>query len=656
MAIAAMKRLRVLALDKDRTRLLDDLQRLGCVEIVTQTGYAENPEWADLLSFADTDAMEMQSHVSLLRTALESVSRYSVRKKSLFTPRPEVSLSKARDEAFLSETLNAAQDIVDLTQKITQLTALEGRLQNQIAALRPWSSLDVPLDIASTRSARIHFGVCPVTVSLQEMETFLADAVPESQLFFAHSDSEQHYFLLVMHQSVEEETRDALKSFGVSRMEFKDVTGTARENIASWEEGLRESAHEKTALERGISDLAARQADLELAIDVSSLNAAREDAAAKLLVTGRCILLEGWVPAVETETLEALLDAYDCAYEARDPEDGDEPPILLQNGQLTKPFTMVTRMYGFPKYRNIDPNPLIAPFYAIFFGMMFADIGYGLVLIAIGLLVTLKLKPKGMYMRYMFPLMTICGVFSVLWGIIFGSFFGDIIETVAKGYFGAPDTFVMPRLLDPMSDPMGLLILACVMGAVHLLVGMAVKAYILIRDGKPWDAVMDVGSWWLLFAGIAVFALGGTYWLALAGAAALIATQGRSSKSIVGKLFGGIASLYDLTAYLSDILSYSRLMALGLAGGVLASVFNAMGALFIPSPLNIIGGIFGTIGFLAVAAFGHVFNMGMSVVGTYVHAARLMYIEYFGKFYEGGGSEFAPLSLNTKYVDILERE
>lgn len=203
----------------------------------------------------------------------------------------------------------------------------------------------------------------------------------------------------------------------------------------------------------------------------------------------------------------------------------------------------------------------------------------------------------------------------------------------------------LPYVFSPLEDPLLVLIGALAIGFIQIIVGMAISAYMKIRDGHPLDALMDEGSWWLLFAGIAVLALGGTYWIALAGVLALVLTQGRSKPTLVGKIVGGLASLYDITGYFGDILSYSRLMALMLAGGVIATVVNMLGAL--PGSL---------VFYLIIFLVGHVFNMGINIIGTYVHASRLQYLEYFGKFYKDGGKPFKPLALKTKYVDIIKEE
>ncbi len=648
MSIVKMRHFELLGLEADCKTILGLLQRAGCVQV----DEPEKPEdFSELQRRRSGELQQTCADLATLKSAIDSLVRFSEKKRSIFTPRPLVGAKRFFDEQKLVEALETAEELCMQSKKITALNAEEGRLQNRMATLQPWSALDIPLNTPPLRSLNIVFGVIPAAASLDELDRTLAGEAELAEVFLSSIDSDQQYLCVMYHPAVEETVTGVLKSFAFGRMAFKDVDGTAEENLLLLRKRLEELRQERESIQKGISDYASVREDLELACDHLGVTAAREEAAELLLSTGKTFYLKGWIPAPAVEPLQKALSAHDCALAFEEPGEEDEPPILLRNNSFTRPFMMVSKMYAMPMYRNTDPNPLISVFYALFFGMMFADVAYGLILIAISLFVTKKLKPKGPMVRYMFPLMGLCGGASILWGVIFGSFFSDIIEVVAKTYFGAPADFLLQggvwKLVDPMVHPEYVLIVAVVLGVIHLLFGMGVKAYLLCRDKKPLDALFDVGSWWLLFAGFAVLALGGTFWVMVAGFAALILTQGRRSKSIGGKLGMGLVSLYDLTGYLSDVLSYSRLMALGLTGGVLGSVFNIIGSMM--GGANI---VFGTLGFIAIFLVGHVLNFGINIIGTYVHAARLQYVEFYNKFYESGGKEFAPLNLTTKYVDI----
>jgi V/A-type H+-transporting ATPase subunit I len=290
----------------------------------------------------------------------------------------------------------------------------------------------------------------------------------------------------------------------------------------------------------------------------------------------------------------------------------------------------------------------MGPFYCFFFGMMVSDAAYGLVIALITGIILKKYKLEGTLAK-MIKLFFFCGLSTLLWGSMFGGWFGDILPVVTGGRINIP-----PIWFNPLDDPMKLLIWSMIFGGIHLFTAMGIKAYMLIRDGKPFDAIFDVGSWYILLIGLPLLLLGGTLaqvgkYMAIIGAAMLILTQGRNDKNIIKRLLSGVLSLYDVTGYLSDVLSYSRLLALGLGTGVIASVINTLGTLF---GFNVLGIIVLVIVFIG----GHTFNIAINALGAYVHSSRLQYVEFFGKFYEGGGKRFEPFKRNSKYITLNDKE
>jgi len=286
---------------------------------------------------------------------------------------------------------------------------------------------------------------------------------------------------------------------------------------------------------------------------------------------------------------------------------------------------------------------------------MFSDAGYGLLLALVcgylGFGKRLEKSKRENYKMFFF-----CGISTTFWGFLFGGFFGDIIYTVSATFLGK-EIKLTPIWLDPISQAMSLLIFSVALGMVQILVGLSIKFYILCRRKKIADAVCDVGFWMIILLGICSLATGmglqmpvfsaiGT-WTSLSGAAGLLVTGGRKSKNIAGKIFGGVVGLYNITGYVSDALSYCRLMALGLATGAIANVANMLGAMFGSS-------VIGIFLFVIIAIFGHCLNFAMNMLGAYVHTNRLQYVEFFSKFYEGGGRKFAPFRMNTKYYQFSE--
>ena len=332
----------------------------------------------------------------------------------------------------------------------------------------------------------------------------------------------------------------------------------------------------------------------------------------------------------------------DCAWEAEDPapEEIHDVPVRLKNNWLTKPLNMVTEMYSLPAYNNVDPNPLMAPFFILFYGIMMADMGYGLLMFLAGFFISRKYRPKGT-MGHLFGLMTLCGVSTFIMGAITGGFFGDFLTQAVLLTTGKE--FALPALFTPLDDTLMILLGSMALGLVHIITGMAISFVRKLQNGAVLDAVFEEVTWWVVFLGIGLTALGITNLVLYLGILLVVAGPLITGKGF-GKVTGIFASLYNhITGYFGDILSYSRLMALMLAGSVIAQVFNTLGAI----PGNIIV-------FIIISMAGNALNFALNLLGCYVHDLRLQCLEFFNKFYEDGGKPFRPLAMDTKYVDITE--
>lgn len=656
MAIVKMKRLRVIALAAQRDELLQRLLHAGCVEVTEPQAELSDPEWTALLK-RDTSALsDVKVRQNAVNSALEALQKYAPEKRGLFIHRRSIREKEFMSDAAMNAALHSAGEINARVQRISQLYTQENRLTGQRASLTPWSGLDLPLNTGGTEHARVSFHTCPAAVDLAEVRQALAQAAPSAELFPVSADRELQYLLLMCHRIESETVTETVRPWSFSTVTFKDMSGPAAENIARIDRELEDirARRDKTAEE--IAAMAPCRRDLQVCADRLTTELSKESAKEKLLTNGTVVFLEGWVTEPGIPKAEAEMLKFACAWETAEPLEEEEPPILLHNPKWMTPINMVTEMYALPAYRGIDPNPLIFWFFLFFFGFMFADVAYGIIIWAVSFIIWKSYKPKGT-MGYMFRLGQYMGISTFICGVFTGGFFGDVIPKVAEQMFGIPleglpqwlQTFSNGIIVNPINDPMTTLILAVVIGVVQLVFGQCIHIYMGFRDGTAVDSLLDVVPWWLFFASIGLVVAGQPWWWILVGCVILIATQGHTKRGFFGKLLGGVASLYDVTSWLSDILSYSRLMALMLATSVIASVMNTLGTL---GGLSV-GGI---ILFVAVFIIGHVFNVGVNIIGTYVHAARLQYLEFFGKFYEEGGQAFQPMTYNTKYVDIIEEE
>ena len=639
MAIVKMKRIRLIGLERERKELLRLLQHLGCVELTETEARLNTPDWAAVLHREGNAAGDLKMKLSKTNGALAALKKYAPTKFSLFQVRPILTEEEFLDDGALEEALEITDRIQDSLSKIAQYQSKENHLTQVKAGLVPWDSPGLTLEDASTGRVRITKGVIPASFDLNNVRAKLEEEAPLSELVSVHDDRDQHYVLLICHREETDAADAALKPFSFSTVQFRDMTGTAAENMERLTREGEELVRAREAEEAKIAALGDTRPQLRRAVDRLNQELDKELAKDYLLTDGTIYFLEGWAVGEKQDELIRRLDSYTCAYEFAEPAEGETPPTLLKNPKWMNPINMVTEMYSLPAYEGIDPNPFIFWFFIAFFGFMFADIAYGIILFVVSTIIVKKYAPKNT-LGYMFRLGRYLGVSTFIFGVITGGFFGDVLTVFGNTFLGHP-VAKLPYLINPLENPMQVLIIAIIVGAVQMFFGQCVHIYMNIRDGRPAEGFLDVVPWWLVFAGIGLLVLKKGPVLLIVGVVALILTQGRHKETVVGKLFGGVASLYDITSWLGDFLSYSRLMALMLATSVIASVMNILGSL----PGNIIA-------FVVIFLIGHFFNIGINLIGTYVHAARLQYLEFFGKFYKEGGIPFKPLAYRTRYVDV----
>lgn len=640
MAIVKMKKLRVMAMADHRDELLKGLLHLGCVEISEPDGKLADPAWAALLKRGASRLTETRGEITDVNTALAAIKRYAQTKDGLFIQRNPISEAEFLSAGTVEQARAVSKEVGEKLQELTRLQSEEARLLSRKAGLQPWTSLDMPLEQPGTAHTVFHLGVCPGATDTGAVKTALAAADAAAELYEVSADKQQKYYLVICHRADEEKVLELLRPFNFSVTNFQSVVGTAAENIRALDQQLEENRRAQEAATAAIVQSAEARDALRVYADRLNAEAAKNISAERMLTDGTILFFEGWVPAERVKEVEDFLERGGCAWETMDPTEDEtaDVPVQLKNNWFTKPLSMVTEMYSLPAYNNVDPNPLMAPFFILFYGIMMADMGYGLLMILAGLIVTRKYRPKGT-MGHMFGLLTLCGVSTFIMGAITGGFFGDFLTQVVKITTGRD--FALPALFTPLDDTLMILIGAMCLGFVHIVTGMAISAVIKVRRGQIMDAVWEEGTWWVVFLGIGLMAAGVTNIVLYIGIVMVVAGPVITGKGF-GKIMGIFGSLYNhITGYFGDILSYARLMALMLAGSVIAQVFNTLGAI----PNNIII-------FLIISMAGNALNFALNLLGCYVHDLRLQCLEYFGKFYEDGGKPFRPLAAETKYVDI----
>ena len=642
MSIVKMNHIRLIALTRDRDALLSGLLHAGCVEVSEPTqALAEGPEF---LSREKSQAARAKDEQAELKAAVAALDHFAPQKGGgLFTPRDQMSEAELLDQGALDAALALARDINDRAKNIGALSARETHLEADRLSLEPWSSYDVPLEVKGTGAAEILLGTLPGTVDFHAAAGAVEEAAGAAEVHLLSSSRQQHCLEVICHRSCRAETLEALRSFGFSFAQMKELKGTVAENIARLDGDIRRTQEERRGELEALSALSARKRELQIAMDRVGQVVATEETKERLINAGPVLCLDGWVPAERVDALKGLLDRFDCAYELSEPapEEYADVPVELKNGPLTKPLNMVTEMYSLPAYGTVDPNPLMAPFFILFYGIMLADMGYGLLMILASCYVLKKAKPQGT-MGHLFGLMRLCGISTFIMGAITGGFFGDFLTQLVSVV--SPGTvFALPALFTPLDDTLMILIGAMALGFVQIVTGMAISVIEKIKAGEFLDAFFNEITWWVMFAGIGLMAVGITNIVLYAGCVLVVAGPLITGKGF-GKITGIFSSIYsNVTGYFGDILSYSRLMALMLAGSVIAQVFNTLGAI----PGNIVI-------FLVISLVGNALNFALNLLGCYVHDLRLQCLEFFGKFYQDGGKPFRPLKIQTKYVDVVK--
>jgi len=659
MAIVNMSKFSVICLNSQKTHFLKDLMELGVAEINAQDDKMTDdsiPE-GTFISNNSAEVSRLDAKIASLDSTLEVLEKYDERKKALFKTRKEITAEEFQNkvdsyekdvDGIIESTSSAIKRIADYKNEINKLELL-------IKGLEPWKELDVPLNKTETKNSYIFMGMVPIKSNISSVLNQVLEKAPSSVIQQIGSDKIQIYLFIICLKAEKLDALEALREFGFTLVSLEENKGTAAESIDAYKKRIEVLKEQIPADEKLLAGYSARIPDIECVYDDILIRRDRAKAVGDMINTKKVFSMDGWIPTDKTDEISKLFNKYECYYEISESIKSEETPILLKNNKFATPFEAVTEMYSLPLATEVDPTPLLAPFYFIFFGMMLSDAAYGIILALGCFIVMKKFKLEGI-MKKMISLFFLCGISTFFWGAIFGGWFGDFIPVFTKTFLGK-EIVLNPIWFDPLQEPMKLLIFSLILGAIHLFVGMGVQGYMLIKDGKPWDALFDIGLWYLLLIGLVLFGIGGSLtqvvssigkWMSIVGAIGIVFTGGRNKKGF-GKITGGLGSLYGVTGYLSDVLSYSRLLGLGLATGVVAKVVNILGSLAG-------NGIVGFVIFLIVFLIGNVFNIAINALGAYVHSCRLQYVEFLGKFYTGGGKPYNPFIGKTKFVKIVYKE
>lgn len=649
-----MKTVRIIALRQDRKRLLEHLQNSALVQIRKTEKSEKGFSKVDMSS----QMQVFERNVTLTQQALNVLDELAPEKKSMLS-----SLSGRRviDPDEIGVIAADAGKIIDVCNRISELNKIRAdnaaeqvRIRTTLAQLEPWQNLDIPLNTGDTKTTAVFIGTLPKDYSDITLSEEFAQQNSELMFEFEIQFTSRDMTCVVLFTPIAQKqmAENALRNIGFA----KPMSPTSHTPKVK-SERLRDKSALLTKQSEDAKNKIISYAGMRDKIcntqDYFRIRADKYHVISELDQTKHVFVINGYIPEEDCGKLSQMCERIASCYIEFGDVNEEEAPVKLKNNKFAEPAQSIVNMYSPPSHADIDPTPILAFFFYFFFGMMFSDAGYGLLMVVV-IGIVLKVFKPDKNMRNNLKLFQYCGVSTIIWGLIFGSIFGDAPVSIYNAFTGASLTMkeILPwPTLDPQKDALMLMVISIAFGLVHILIGMSCKFYICWKQKDYAAALFDTGLWMLMLVGFAVLAVGMITapivmyigaGIAVASAVGLILTQGRGKKGIVGKAIGGLASLYDITSYISDLLSYSRLLALGLTTGVMAQVFNMLATML---GTNIIGIIF----MIVIFVVGHAVTIGLNALGSYVHTMRLQYVEMFSKFYDGGGQPFEPFTLNSKY-------
>ena len=670
MSISTMKKLTVLAHSSDADAIVRRMLHLKCVQI--QRSMPEAGELSLERIESDGKQTEIRERMAHIEAAMPRLAKYSTRRGGIGRRVQRLDRAAFVADGRAERAYLAVERTLAVKSRMDEIVAEQTRNEAAMQSLLPWLNYDAPLNEVSSAHTAMQLGSC--LVKLYNYEALEAAGAYVEDV---SDDGKTQYFSVTYHKEDEEAVTAALDKCAFLKVNFSDISTTAQAAYDELERCQSALAEENSALIETLMDLSESLDDIEVLYDVEGTNLNICLQKQKLYQTQNCIVLAGWFPAAAEERVLGGLSAFECACEISEPEEGDEVPVLLRNNPFSATFEWVIEMYSYPKYGGFDPTLIMSIFYFLIFGLMFADVGYGLLLVLACFGGVKLLNPKEGLKRMML-MFGYCGISCMIMGVLFGGWFGDLPVAIMNNFFPqfggqAQNTpighfFNNGVFFNPVSSSIPFLFVALGMGEVHLVAGMAVNMVLTWKSGKRIQALCENIPYWVMFAGVDLMAplaaagmissdplapqtqallenLSGIgMYVMFLGIAMILFLKGIGEKTVFAWLIKGLGGLYSLISFASDLLSYSRILALGLVASVIAQVINMLTSLGASGPV-------GFIFMVIVMILGHGLNLAINLLGTFVHAARLQYIEFFGKFYEDGGEAFKPALPAEEYSE-----
>jgi len=652
MAVSKMTKIMIVSHRSEATELLEALQKEGICQILNAEQAMVTKDWPELVTEVarPKDIEERLSRLGKSIAFLKNYSKAAGGLAAMLAPRIVVGedfYDKVISESGISEIIERCE------QTESRIEKLKGEIENIhgiLKQLAPWEGLETPVEeLGQLKKATCLAGLLPS----QNFEKVAEEADKFGAAVQKVGTTNNSYACLVVClNEMVNDIQKLLRSAEFEHVSFQPMKGTVKELIEQHNEKLNQAQLELAELGEKASALSANLLKLEILYDHYNNLLNREYAKDTAPATESTVVLEGWVREKDYKRLEKLVSRFRASSLTRiAPTEGEEIPVEIENANLIRPFEAVTRLYGMPQYFNIDPTVFLAPFFTVFFALCLADTGYGLLMVAIAAWLVVKMQGD----KKLLLMLGICGVSTAIFGAMTGGWFGDIIQQFIPALEPMRQKLM---LFDPLANPIPFLALALGLGYFQINVGIMIALGHDLKRGNFVAAIFDRITWLVMLNSLLIFGFGkfglisghvGSVFGKIAIVPAVMIFLFSHREGGWGTRFGmGFYNVFSTIFFLGDVLSYLRLMALGMVGAGLAMAINVFAKIVMGWPYGT-----GIIAMILILVIGHLFNLAMSALGAFVHTLRLQYVEFFPKFLIGGGRNFEPLAKQYKHIYLI---
>lgn len=662
MAVNKLKKIEILGHQSLHEEVINTLQKLGIVQIVD---FKNNISIADdLVEIREIETKDVDITLQQINYCLNFHKRFE-KKKSLLEKLKEApkiinynKLAGLVQSFDFSHHYNQCQE---LESQLNSAHAEEAKIKTEINFWQPWNPIEANVkDLEHTEQCAIIAGI----VRSDHEETLLQevkDTLTEVDVTIVNHEKNKSYLLFIVNQEIQDGLSDFLKQYEFQEIKFLNREGKPAAIIEQLNKQLQKLQKDLETLQHKAQDLLKEKEKCLMLYDYYTNLQTKQKLSQYIAHTQQVFSLVGWLKAKDEQKILHGLEKkfHELDIIIKEPDADEVPPVDLINKKIVSPFEAITNLYGLPNYKEVDPTPLLAPFFFLFFGVCLTDAGYGLIL-SLACILSLRYFYLQGGTKKMVQLFFLCGISTFICGVLTGGWFGDILNYMPAYFAPLRNLKNSLILIDPIKEPLKFLIFALVLGFIQVWCGVGVQMYKDIKTGELQNAFLSRLPWLVLLPGMIMLllvkgnilqgeiwaALG--KWLSIIPAGTLFLFEGRAHKNIFGRFGTGLLALYGIVGYYADMLSYCRLLALGLATAVIANVVNQMAFLTMKIPYV------GIIMMACILIGGHIFNLAINLLGAFVHTSRLQFIEFFTKFFEGGGKPFVPFAIKTKYISIEE--